>query len=54
MTEQFENPEETKLAEETVSDSSAKKKVEQIAEKAAAQPAKTVKKYDSEHQIFTI
>jgi hypothetical protein len=54
MTEQFENPEETKVAEETVSDSPAKQKIEHVAEKAAAQPAKTVKKYDSEHQIFTI
>jgi hypothetical protein len=53
MPEQFENPEATKLEDETVSDESAKEKIERVAEKAAAKPAKTEQKYDQEHTIFS-
>jgi non-homologous end joining protein Ku len=35
MAEQFVNPEETKLEDETVSDSTAQKHIQRIAEKAA-------------------
>ena len=54
MSEQFENPEEAKVQDEVVSISSARKKIENVADKAAAKPAKTEKKYDNEQKIFTI
>ena len=53
MPEQFENPEATKLEDETVSDVSAQKRIEQVAEKAAERAANTEKKYDAEHTIVT-
>jgi hypothetical protein len=53
MPEQFENPEETKLEDETVSEASANKRIERVAEKAAARAANTEKKYDGEHTIVT-
>jgi hypothetical protein len=53
MPEQFENPETTKLEDETVSEASAEKRIERVAEKAAARAADTEKKYDGEHTIFS-
>jgi hypothetical protein len=53
MAEQFENPEATKLKDETVSETSAEKRIERVAEKAAARAANTEKKYDGEHTIVT-
>ena len=53
MPEQFENPEATKLEDETGSDSSAQKKIERVAEKAAEKPAKVEQKYDADHIIFS-
>ena len=53
MPEQFENPEETKLENETVSEASANKRIERVAEKAAARAANTEKKYDGERTIVT-
>ena len=54
MTKQFENPEETKLEEETVSNESAQKRIDRVAEKAAQKPAKTVQKYDKDNNnLFT-
>jgi hypothetical protein len=41
MPEQFENPEVTKLEDETVSDATAKKRIERVAEKAAEKPSHT-------------
>ena len=41
MPEQFENSEATKLEDETVSEASAEKRIERIADKAAEQSAKT-------------
>jgi len=54
MSEQFENPAEAKVANETVVDSTAQETIERIAEKAAAKPAQTTEKSDKEHKIFTI
>jgi hypothetical protein len=52
--EQFENPSVKKLDDETVSAESAQKKIERIAEEAAAKSTKTAQKYDKEKKIFTI
>ena len=48
MPEQFENPEVTKIEDETVSDASAKKRIERVAEKAAEKPLHTEQSYDRE------
>jgi len=53
MPEQFENPKETKLEDETVSDETAKKRIERVAEKAAEKPAHTVHTFDKDHTIFS-
>ncbi len=53
MPEQFENLEATKLGDETISDSSAEKRVEHIAEKAAEKASKTENNYDKDHAIFS-
>jgi hypothetical protein len=53
MPEQFENPEATKLEDETVSEASAKKKIERVAEKAAEKASHTEKVYDQGHQIIS-
>jgi hypothetical protein len=54
MPEQSVNPEETKVADETVSDTSAKVRIDRVADKAAGMPAKTEQKYDKDNKIFTI
>jgi hypothetical protein len=54
MPEQFENPEETKVEDETVSDTSAKVRIDRVADKAASKPSKTEQKYDKDNKIFTI
>lgn len=48
MPEQFENPEETKIEGETVSDASAQKRIERVAEKAAGKASHTEQSYDQE------
>jgi hypothetical protein len=53
MSEQFENPQATKLENETVSDPTAEKKIERVAEKAAEKSTKTVQSYDKDHTIFS-
>ena len=53
MPKQFENPEAAKLEDETVSNQSAQTKIDIIAEKAAAKPAKTEQKFDKDHTIFS-
>ena len=53
MPKQFENPEATKLEDETVADESGDKKIERVAEKAATKSTETEQKYDKEHTIFT-
>jgi hypothetical protein len=53
MSEQFENSEATKLEDETISDITAEKKIERVAEKAAEQSTKTEQRYDSDHNVFS-
>jgi hypothetical protein len=53
MPEQFENPEATTLEDETVSDTAAEKRIDRVAEEAAAKAAKTVQHYDKDHTIFS-
>jgi hypothetical protein len=53
MPEQFENPEATKLEEETVSSETAKKAIERIAEDAAQKSTLTEREYDQDHPIFS-
>jgi hypothetical protein len=48
MAEQFENPEVTKVEDETVSDASAQKRIERVAEKAAGKASRTEDSYDHE------
>jgi hypothetical protein len=53
MPEQFQNPEVTKLEDETVSDSTAVKKIDRVAEKAAEKASKTEQHYDKDHPIIS-
>ena len=53
MPEQFQNPEVIKLENETVSDATAKKKIDRVAEEAAEKASHTVKSYDKDHTIFS-
>jgi hypothetical protein len=53
MPEQFENPEVTKIEDETVSDVTAKKQIERVAEKAAEKPSRTEQDYDQVHQVIS-
>lgn len=53
MSEQFENPEATKLEDETISDPTAEKKIQHTAEKAAEKSSKTEQRYDQGHSIFS-
>jgi hypothetical protein len=54
MSEQFENPAETKVANETVSKESTQKANERVAEEAAVKAAKSEQKFDKDHKIFSI
>ena len=49
MPEQFENPEATKLEDETVSDATAAKTINRVAEEAATKAAKTEQKFDKDN-----
>jgi hypothetical protein len=53
MPEQFENQQATKLEDETVSNPTAEKKIEHVAEKAAKKSTKTIRRYDADHTIFS-
>jgi hypothetical protein len=53
MSKQFENAEATKLENETVTDATAEKKINRVAEKAAEKASKTVKEYDEGHTIIS-
>jgi len=54
MSKQFENPNETKVEDETASNLSAKQVIDHVAEAAAVKAAKTVQKYDKENSnLFT-
>jgi len=52
MPEQFENPEVTKLEDETVSDSTAQKHIERVAEKAAEEALHAEQRYDQDTRSF--
>jgi hypothetical protein len=54
MPEQFENPEATKLEDDTVANEPDEKAIERIAEKAAQKSTLTEHKYDKDHKIFSI
>jgi len=49
MAEQFENPEVTKLKNETLSNPSEREGIETVAGKAATKAAKTEQKFDKEN-----
>jgi hypothetical protein len=49
MADQFKNPKEVKVKEETASSTSSKSKVDQMADKLAGKPAKTEQKFDKEN-----
>ena len=53
MFKQFENPEATKLEDETAAKKSADEKIQHVAEEAARKATKTEKEYDKDHTIFT-
>jgi hypothetical protein len=53
MSQQFETPEESKVENETVSDASAEKRIDLVAEKAAEKASNREKNYDQEHGIFS-
>jgi hypothetical protein len=53
MPEPFENPEATKLENETVSDATAQKRIERVAEKAAEKASHTEHVYEKDEKIFT-
>jgi hypothetical protein len=53
MPEQFENPEVTKLEDETVSEMAADKRIERVAEKATENASRTEQHYDRDHQIIS-
>ena len=50
---QFENPEVTKLENETADDASPRKQMDRVAEELAEKSAKDEKGYDEERSIFT-
>jgi hypothetical protein len=53
MTKQFENPEETKLEDETIADASPLKRIERVTEKQAEKASHTEQRYDRDHDIFS-
>jgi hypothetical protein len=53
MPEQFENPEVTKLEDETVSEVAADKRIERVAEKAAEKASGTEQHYDRDHDLIS-
>jgi hypothetical protein len=53
MQGQFENPEVTKLEDETVSDPRTQKHIERVAEKAAEKASKTEQSFDQDHLIIS-
>jgi hypothetical protein len=53
MPEQFEIPEVTKLEDKTVSNSTATKRIDRVAEKAAEKASDTEQRYDENHQIIS-
>ena len=53
MPDQFENPEVTKLKNESISDPAATKRAEDVAKKAAEHASHTEQRYDQDHSIIS-
>ena len=53
MAEQFENPEVTRIEDETVSARQLKKRIERVAEKAAEKASHAEQNYDQGSEIFS-
>ena len=53
MPSQFENPQEEKVEDDTVSEESTAKRIENIAEKAAEKSSKTEQKSEKDRPIFS-
>jgi hypothetical protein len=53
MPKQFENQEETKLEDATISDATAEKRINRVAEKAADKATKTEQLYEKDNPIFS-
>jgi len=53
MPDQFENPEVTKLEDQTVSEVAADKRIGRVAEKAAEKASRTEQHYDRDHEIIS-
>jgi hypothetical protein len=53
MPKQFENPDAAQIENETVSDATAEKRIDRVAEEAAEQASKTEQRYDSVHTIIS-
>ncbi|MGA2848424.1 MAG: hypothetical protein ABSE46_05475 [Terracidiphilus sp.] len=54
MPEPFENPEVTKVEDETVSDATTQKRIERVAEKAAGKASHTEQVYEKDEKIISI
>jgi hypothetical protein len=50
---QFENPEATKLENETISNATARKQMDRVAEELARKSSETEKQFDADRPIFT-
>lgn len=53
MPEQFVNPEEAEVKDETATDEAAEKRIDRVAEKAAEKASHTVKNFDKDHTIIS-
>jgi hypothetical protein len=53
MARQFENPQETKLEDKTVSDTTAQQRTERLAEKAAEKSSKDEHRYDENQGVIS-
>jgi hypothetical protein len=53
MPEQFENPEASKLEDETVSDATAQQRIDRVAERLAKKSGHTEQEYDKDHSIIS-
>jgi hypothetical protein len=54
MPKQFENPQEIKVKDKTISDISPQKRIDRVADKAASKTAKTQQSFDKDNsQLFS-
>jgi hypothetical protein len=54
MAEQFENVQDTRVEDETTSKTTADKRIDRVAEKAAEKSTKTVQHHEESQKIFRI